>query len=239
MTADRRILLFLLLIVASSASSEVLEGLYVSSPQDSEFSPCNQGRLLYVTGDAAILEQLRSAYERVTSAPYESVYVWLKGKRQKATDGDIPTDYDGSFRVEELRLLRRRIPEDCILEADPGADDLEYLFGMVERTPRESGLFESEPLHGRLRELLGDAYPTLLDNMHIQGPLSRAGGLVYAEGTGAAPGQAAVLMVAPKLDRLVVILVTGGSMKQYAEDNESLPPPPAVREFLENVLGGS
>ena len=52
----------------------------------------------------------------------------------------MPTDYDGSFRVEELRLLRRRIPEDCILEADPGADDLEYLFGMVERTPRESGL---------------------------------------------------------------------------------------------------
>lgn len=234
MTASGRIFFFLLLIAASTARADVLEGLYVFSEQGSQFSPCNQGRLLYVTGDGVVLEQLRSAYERVTTAPYESVYVWLQGKREITQDRR--TDFDGSFRVEELRLLRRRIPEDCVLEADPGADDLEYLFGMVERTPRESGLFESEPLHGRLRALLGDAYPTLLDNMSIQGPLSRAGGLVYAEGTGAAPGQAAVLMAAPKLDRLVVILVTSGLMEQYAEDDDSLPPPPEVRRFLEGVL---
>lgn len=239
MTANRRIPLFLLLIAASSARADVLEGLYVFSELGNEFSPCNEGRLLYVTGDGAVLEQLRSAYERVTTVPYESVYVWLKGKGEKTAGADLSADYDGSFRVEELRLLRRRIPEDCILEADPGADDLHYLFGMVERTPSESGLFESEPLHGRLRTLLGDAYATLLNNMSIQGPLSRAGGLVYVEGTGAAPGQAAVLMVAPGLDRLVVILVNGGSVKQYAEDGESLPPPPVVRRFLETILDDS
>jgi len=235
MAADRRISLFLLLIAATPLRAEVLEGLYVFSEQGNEFSPCSEGRLLHVTGEAELMGQLRSAYERATARPHESVYVWLDGKSEKAGK-DLPVDYDGNFQLKAVRLLRRRIPEDCILPVDPNADDLDYLFGMIERTPGESGLFESEPLHGRLVALLGNDYSILLDNMKIQGPLSRAGGLVYAEGTGTGPGEAAVLMAAPKQDRLVVILVTDGSMKQYAEDDESLPPPPGVRRFLELVL---
>ena len=237
MAADRRIPVFLLLLIAAAPlRAEVLEGLYVFSEQGSEFSPCGEGRFLHVTGEAELMGQLRSAYKRVTARPHESVYVWLDGKSERAGK-EVPVDYDGSFRVKALRLLRRRIPADCILPVDPNADDLDYLFGMIERTPGESGLFESEPLHGRLRALLGNDYSILLDNMNIQGPLSRAGGLVYAEGTGTGSGEAAVLMAAPKLDRLVVILITGGSMKEYAEDDESLPPPPEVRRFLETVLG--
>ncbi len=235
MAADRRFPLFLLLIAATSLRAEVLEGLYVFSEQGNEFSPCGEGRLLFVTGEAELMGQLRSAYERVTARPHESVYVWLDGKSERVGK-DVPVDYDGSFRLKALRLLRRRIPEDCILPADPNADDLDYLFGMIERTPGESGLFESEPLHGRLVALLGENYQRMLDNMSIQGPLSQTGELLYAEGTGDAPGEAAVIMAAPRLDRLTVILITDGSMKQYAEGGDSLPPPPQVRRFLETVL---
>jgi hypothetical protein len=236
MAANRRIPFLLLLIATSVARAEVLEGLFVHSEQGSEFGPCNTGQLLYVTGDEAVLAQLRDSYLRVAVVPHESVYVWLDGKREHA-GREVSTDFDASFKVKAVRLLRRRIPEDCILPVDPNADDLDYLYGMIERTPGESGLFGSEPLHGRLLVLLGDQYQVLLDNMSVQGPLVRVGGLLYAEGTGTEPGEAAVFLAAPRLDRLTVILITGGSMEQFAGGDEPIPPPPEVRRFLETVLG--
>lgn len=236
-TATGRFPIFLsLLILNGGLFAETLEGFYTSGHAVDEFAPCGERQIFRITADAELLEALRESYARLSTVAYEPVYVWLEGDRKRPSSDASGADHDAGFQLREVRLMRRRGPDDCIVPADPGGDDLEYLYSLIERTPRETALFDSQPLRARLESLLRDRMQTFLENMAVQGPLLRAGNMVYVEGTGRKAGDAAVLLVAPGADRLVAILVAEGHAQEFAENDKTIPFPPEVREFLEGVM---
>lgn len=88
---------------------------------------------------------------------------------------------------------------------------LAYLADWVGRPVGAGDVLASEPLHGRLVALLGDDYEVFRGNLVERGPLAAEGDLLYLMGScgaGAPVRGAAVLVVDPEADRLLLKLRT-------------------------------
>ena len=113
---------------------------------------------------------------------------------------------------------------------------LAVLREQVGKYPRDIQLFESEPLHARLVALLGDQYPTLVENFGTQGPLSADGPVLYAIGNKphAAGDEQAILLIDVDRDVLNVKLMNAEEMQDFHERNESVELPADVQTTIAN-----
>ncbi len=106
----------------------------------------------------------------------------------------------------------------------------------VGKYPRDVGLFESEPLHGRLVALLGERYPELLANMGTQGPIAAEGAVLYVIGNKPHAGgdSQAVLLVDVDRDLIHVHLLEEQEMAELRERDEEIPWPDDVATTISN-----
>lgn len=109
-------------------------------------------------------------------------------------------------------------PQPAVVDTLPAAPaPLAYLAELAGQYPAQSGMWTTEPLQSRLRQLLGEQYGMFLENVRTSGPVSMEGGLVYVTGncpSNATVWGAGVLVVDPAADRLLV--------KQYSEQWDSV-----------------
>ena len=76
------------------------------------FKPCGSAKRYWVLGEENLLRPLRDRSER--GKPYQPIYVELVGAidTQSARDG-FAKDYDGTFRLREIRQVSSAVPEEC------------------------------------------------------------------------------------------------------------------------------
>ena len=76
------------------------------------FKPCGSAKSYWVVGEQNALRQLRDRSER--AKPYQPIYVEVVGAidTQSTRDG-FAKDYDGIFRLREIRQMSNAVPEEC------------------------------------------------------------------------------------------------------------------------------
>ena len=93
--------------------SESYRGFYVFGHEVRTFQPCGSDQVYWVKADQKISQQLRKEHHKLTSKPYEPVYVEVKGHLiQKAAEG-FAAEYDGQIVIDGIDLVRPRQKEDC------------------------------------------------------------------------------------------------------------------------------
>jgi hypothetical protein len=114
--------------------------------------------------------------------------------------------------------------------------DLSSLKALVGKYPRDVGLFDTEPLHGRLVALLGDRYPTFLANMGTQGPISLDDTVVYVIGNKPHAGgdSQAILLIDLAQDLVHVHLLEEREMAELRERDADIAWPPDVQTTIAN-----
>lgn len=119
--------------------------------------------------------------------------------------------------------------------ADGGG--LDYVLDLAGKTPAESGLLDTEPLHNRLTELLGRRYEALAECMEEAGPLAEVDGaaLALCSFTHRDGATGAALMIDPALDRINVRFKVNRVVQEFNEESETLVMPPEVDALFEEV----
>lgn len=139
---------------------------------------------------------------------------------------------------EESTPAAAPTPVPVVVEAQGDAPQppLAGLRQWVGKYPRDVGLFESEPLHGRLVALLAERYPELLANMGTQGPIAAAGQVLYVLGNKPHAGgdSQAVLLVDVDRDLIHVHLLEEQEMAELRERDEEIPWPDDVATTISN-----
>jgi len=76
------------------------------------FKPCGSAKRYWVVAEENLLRPLRERSER--GKPYQPIYVEVVGAigTQSARDG-FAKDYDGIFRLREIRQVSNAVPEEC------------------------------------------------------------------------------------------------------------------------------
>jgi len=126
--------------------------------------------------------------------------------------------------------------ENAAPAAQPSASALDALRAEVGKYPRDTGLFDREPLHGRLVALLGERYATFAANMGTQGPLSADGPVLYVIGNKPHAGgdEAAILLIDLSQDLIHVDLLDEREMAELRERDVEIPWPADVQATITN-----
>ena len=127
-------------------------------------------------------------------------------------------------------------PAEAVAPPAEPASKLAYLRAQVGKYPRDVALFETEPLHSRLVELLAEQYPMLVESFGTQGPLSIDGPTLYAIGNKphAAGDEQAILLVDVDRDVINVKLMNAEEMRDFRERNEAVELPSDVQATIAN-----
>ena len=111
------IVLASVLAACASPNERVYEGTYTWGAEVEVFSSCRSGKTWWVSTSEPIWLALRDATQRLTSEPYEGIYVsvrgYYEGPASKERGGAFSTQYDGLFQVTSLLSARKSVAADC------------------------------------------------------------------------------------------------------------------------------
>lgn len=111
-----------------------------------------------------------------------------------------------------------------------------YLEKYLGRYPRSVKLFETEPLHKRLTELLGTQYTTFLTCLQVSSPLKQSeAGIYYLAGRKRNSDDRAYLLIDPILNQMEAGLILEGSHKRFRGPGNEIPIPPEIRMLIEDA----
>jgi heat shock protein HslJ len=98
---------------ASLARAESYRGFYAFGHEVRTFQPCGSEHVYWVSAEAELAKRLRDEHQKLTSKPYEPIYIEIQGHvTDKATEG-FAADYDGQIVIEALDLVQARQKENC------------------------------------------------------------------------------------------------------------------------------
>lgn len=87
-------------------------GYYESGFEVESFRPCGESQAWWVTGG----ESLRERYREIAAAPYERLYVVVRGTAGPVGRYGHLGSYQRELEVEEVLEIRRALPTDCGIE---------------------------------------------------------------------------------------------------------------------------
>jgi hypothetical protein len=88
-------------------------GAYRWGHEVNSLCPCGTGKCYWVRADTGTRVQLRSYVEQHTRAPYQPVYLRMRGRLLDEPRQGFARDYDGLIRVEQLISLQETVPVRC------------------------------------------------------------------------------------------------------------------------------
>ncbi|MEO1402264.1 MAG: hypothetical protein AAFV72_13615 [Cyanobacteria bacterium J06635_1] len=96
--------------LANSLPEGGYRGFYTFGEEVEIFQPCDANQPLWVTGESAALQPLRSGYLEAAMRPYEAVYVELMGQPgERIITSGPPAYYDGHFRVDQVLSIQPEV----------------------------------------------------------------------------------------------------------------------------------
>lgn len=97
----------------TSAAQRVHKGYYIYGHEVNSFQPCAQELVYWINGSNEVLEILQQNYFKLSSEPYQEVFVELTGDfGTKASDG-FAMDHDGQFEVESMLKMSKISDHEC------------------------------------------------------------------------------------------------------------------------------
>lgn len=133
----------------------------------------------------------------------------------------------------------------CSSEQTPGqhqavltdAPSLTSLRSFTGKYPAETRLWETQPLQGRLRALLGEHYQEFLVNMQVTGPLIAEGNIVYVTGNKPHSGgsEAAIFLAEIESNRIHVWLMVNEILTEYHESGPKIKLPREVETMVHEL----
>jgi len=118
-----------------------------------------------------------------------------------------------------------------------GRDSLFYLEQYIGRSPATVGLWQTEPLHTQLTQLLGKSYPVFEQTMQQAQPL-RKERVLYTFGTSSdqTGDTLCILLVDVENNKLHVSIVKKGEREQFQSPGEELYVPQEIEQLLRQRL---
>ena len=107
------LLAFLLYAISGSAWSGEMRGLLVLGHEVRSLQPCGDDRTLWLKLSALQRQALETAVRRLTTRPYEAVYIELAGEFGTEPAGEFAKDYDGTVEVLDVRLVSKAGADAC------------------------------------------------------------------------------------------------------------------------------
>jgi len=78
---------------------------------------CNEDKEYWVRAQPKTLGELERGYLRLTSTPYEYVYITFKGELLNEKLDGFAENYDGYMRVSELLTIAATVPKNCLMKS--------------------------------------------------------------------------------------------------------------------------
>ncbi len=103
----------LLLTGAGTLAGAEMCGLLVFGHEVRSLQPCGDTRVFWVQVPDTLRERLETDYRRLTTRPYEAVYVEIEGKFNEDPASGFAADYDGTIEVREVRSVSRQANGEC------------------------------------------------------------------------------------------------------------------------------
>jgi len=118
-----------------------------------------------------------------------------------------------------------------------GNDPLDELNRFAGVYPPTVHLWDDAALHKRLEALLGPSMKTFVENMKVQSPVMKDGGVFYVTGNKPHEGGAdsAAFLADPDSDTIAVILFENGARRDFKEGGRDVALPAEVTTFLGNM----
>jgi hypothetical protein len=147
----------------------------------------------------------------------------------------------------ELRSFRAHVIldgkklEGCAVAGVPhgefGSAPLDELNRFAGAYPRSVRLWDDTAIHKRLETLLGPAMKPFLENIQVQGPLMKDGGVFYVTGNKTHRGglDNAVFLADPASDTIAVILFVNGARRDFNEGGRDVALPADVVTTIGNM----
>ena len=123
---------------------------------------------------------------------------------------------------------------DACMSAHSGS--LQYLDQYVGKEPAVVGLWETEPLHTQLKELMGDKYDPFIKDMKGGGPLTRDQyiySLAYI--TQDSSRGYAFLLVDTKSNKIQAAIMTNKEIEKFQSPGEVFVVPAAIQNKLDSL----
>lgn len=117
------------------------------------------------------------------------------------------------------------------------APSLTSLKNLAGKYPAETRLWETQPLQGRLRALLGEHYDAFLVNMQVTGPLTIEGNIAYVMGNKPHSGgsEAAIFLAEIASNRIDVWLMMNEVLTEYHEPGPRIKMPQKVETMVNEL----
>jgi len=147
----------------------------------------------------------------------------------------------------ELRSFKAHVTRDgqklegCAAAGVPrgefGRATLDELNRFAGSYPHIAHLWNDPVLEKRLSSLLGATLPTFLENMKVQSPVMKDGGVFYVTGNKPHQGgaDAAVFLADPATDTVEAIVFEKGSRRDFKEGGRDVALPPEVVTIIGNL----
>jgi len=115
----------LVLLSACASQSRIYDGVYTWGAEVETFSPCGTGeKQWWVLTGMDMERQLSVAHERLTTEPYEGIYVkvsgYYAGPATEEKGGPFSLQYEGLFEITKVWSTRKRSTSDCRATAGAG-----------------------------------------------------------------------------------------------------------------------
>jgi len=147
----------------------------------------------------------------------------------------------------ELRSFKAHVAldgkklEGCAVAGVPhgefGSAPLDELNRFAGAYPHTVHLWDDPALRKRLEALLGDAMRTFLENVQVQSPLMKDGGVFYVTGNKPHQGSrdSAIFLADPASDTIAVILYVKGARRDFKEQGRDVALPAEVVTTIGNM----
>ncbi len=114
-----------LILGGCSTQQRVFDGVYTWGAEVETFSPRGSGeKQWWVLTGMDMRQQLSVAHQRLTTEPYEGIYVkvsgYYAGPATEEKGGPFSLQYEGLFEITKVWLTRKRSTSDCRATAGAG-----------------------------------------------------------------------------------------------------------------------
>jgi heat shock protein HslJ len=113
--------------VYGGAETQRYRGYYVFGHEVRSFQPCGSDQVYWVSADGAIWQKLRSEHKRLTTKPYEPIFIEVQGHVIGRAAEGLAADYSGQIILKAVEVARAKQNNDC--NASAATDD--NLLGIV------------------------------------------------------------------------------------------------------------
>lgn len=108
--ASVAILAIALLEIGCASNVRRVSGVYTWGHEVETFSPCGGEKAWWVVADEQLLTLLRSEHQRLTSEPYQGIYVEVSGTflDTPQDEGGFAAQYEGLFEISSITRVAGR-----------------------------------------------------------------------------------------------------------------------------------